>query len=146
MQRVCTLTFIIENCRFIANALGEAGISKRSNHRPTRNYSHAVVYVEDLKVKNTSRSAKGTQAEPGKNVRAKAGLNRVILDQGWAEFRRQFVCVECGYREHADLVGAINALRAGHARIACEVSSAVMLPAAGTTLSNQTGSTPALNA
>ncbi|WP_459947959.1 zinc ribbon domain-containing protein, partial [Desulfocastanea catecholica] len=26
---------------------------------------------------------------PGKNVRAKSGLNRFILDQGWFEFRRQ---------------------------------------------------------
>jgi putative transposase len=31
------------------------------------------------------------------------------------------VCVECGFEEHADLVGAINVLRAGHARFACEV-------------------------
>ena len=30
-----------------------------------------------------------------------------------------FLCVECGYTEHADLVGALNILRAGHARCAC---------------------------
>jgi len=30
------------------------------------------------------------------------------------------------------VVGAINILRAGHARCACEVSGAVMPPAAGT--------------
>jgi hypothetical protein len=30
------------------------------------------------------------------------------------------------------VVGAINVLRAGHARLACEVSGAVMPPAAGT--------------
>ena len=30
----------------------------------------------------------------------------------------QFACVECGFSENADLVGAINVLRAGHARIA----------------------------
>jgi len=44
----------------------------------------------------------------------------------------RFECVECGFEENADLVGAINVLRAGHARLACEVSGAVMLPAAGT--------------
>ncbi|MFA7579513.1 zinc ribbon domain-containing protein, partial [Castellaniella sp.] len=44
----------------------------------------------------------------------------------------QFRCVACGFEEHADLVGAINVLRAGHARFACEVSDAVMSPAAGT--------------
>ncbi len=51
--------------------------------------NHALVIVEDLQVKNMSRSAKGTRAQPGKHVRAKSGLNRSILDQGWSEFRRQ---------------------------------------------------------
>lgn len=50
---------------------------------------HALVCIEDLVVKNMSRSAKGTAQQPGKNVRQKAGLNRSILDQGWGEFRRQ---------------------------------------------------------
>lgn len=44
----------------------------------------------------------------------------------------RFRCVECGFEENADLVGAINALRAGHARFACEVSDAAESPAAGT--------------
>ena len=48
-----------------------------------------MVFVEDLKVSNMSRSAAGTVEQPGRKVRAKAGLNRSILDQGWAEFRRQ---------------------------------------------------------
>ena len=51
--------------------------------------SHAVVYLEDLKVKNMSASARGSVDEPGKNVRQKSGLNKAILDQGWFEFRRQ---------------------------------------------------------
>lgn len=51
--------------------------------------NHATVVLEDLRVSNMSRSAKGTQEEPGRNVRAKSGLNKSILDQGWSEFRRQ---------------------------------------------------------
>ncbi|MGL4932552.1 MAG: hypothetical protein ACRC4P_04315, partial [Aeromonas sp.] len=43
-----------------------------------------------------------------------------------------FLCVKCGFREHADVVGANNILRAGHAQLACEVSGAVRPPAAGT--------------
>ncbi|MBW6494272.1 MAG: transposase, partial [Burkholderiaceae bacterium] len=118
------------------------------------------------------RSAAGSTETPGRNVRAKSGLNKSILDQGWFEFRRQlyyklawsggylfavapentsrkcpccgdvsadnrrtqerFACIECGFAEHADLVGAINVLRAGHARLAREVSGDVMPPAAGT--------------
>jgi len=51
--------------------------------------NHAMVAVEDLQVRNMSKSAKGNAEKPGKNVAAKAGLNRSILDQGWFEFRRQ---------------------------------------------------------
>lgn len=51
--------------------------------------NHAMIVIEDLKVSNMSRSAKGTAENPGSNVAAKSGLNRSILDQGWYEFRRQ---------------------------------------------------------
>ncbi|PXX81170.1 RNA-guided endonuclease InsQ/TnpB family protein [Rivihabitans pingtungensis] len=138
----------------------------------TISQNHAMVCIEDLQVRNMSKSAAGTTESPGRKVRAKSGLNKAILDQGWAEFRRQldyklawsgghliavppqntsrtcpscghvsknnrqtqakFECVECGFEENADVVGAINILRAGHARLACEVSGAVMPPAAGT--------------
>jgi putative transposase len=49
--------------------------------------NHGTVVVEALKVRNMVRSAKGTVAEPGQNVRQKSGLNRAILDQGWGAFR-----------------------------------------------------------
>ena len=42
-----------------------------------------VIRVEDLRITNMTRSAKGTVTEPGCNVRAKAGLNREILISGW---------------------------------------------------------------
>ena len=42
-----------------------------------------VIRVEDLKIGNMTRSAKGTREDPGRNVRAKAGLNRGILGSGW---------------------------------------------------------------
>jgi putative transposase len=45
--------------------------------------------MEDLQVKNMSKSAKGTTESPGKNVKQKSGLNREILDQAWSEFSRQ---------------------------------------------------------
>ncbi|KGQ24370.1 transposase [Gallibacterium anatis] len=117
--------------------------------------NHAMIYIEDLQVANMSKSAKGTAAQHGKNVAAKSGLNRAILDQSWFEFRRQldyktqwqggflvavppqnssrtcpccghiskenrqtqahFECVECGYTENADVVGAMNVLARGRA-------------------------------
>jgi putative transposase len=42
-----------------------------------------VIRFEDLRIKTMTRSATGTVANPGSNVRAKAGLNRAILAQGW---------------------------------------------------------------
>src|SRR6202050_1509823 len=41
-----------------------------------------VIRVEDLKIGNMTRSARGTRENPGRNVRAKAGLNREILRSG----------------------------------------------------------------
>ena len=143
-------------------------------HKATTTISqnHAMVCIEDLQVRNMSKSAKGSADQPGRQVRAKSGLNKAILDQGWFEFRRQldyklawsgghliavppqntsrtcpacghvsadnrptqerFACIECGFEGNADVVGAINVLRAGHARLACEVNGAVMPSAAGT--------------
>src|SRR5690606_31413753 len=45
--------------------------------------NHAMIVCEDLKVVNMSRSASGTLENKGRNVKAKSGLNKSILDQGW---------------------------------------------------------------
>jgi putative transposase len=60
-------------------------------HKATTTISqnHALVCIEDLQVQNMSTSAAGTIDAPGRHVRAKRGLNKAILDQGWFEFRRQ---------------------------------------------------------
>jgi putative transposase len=153
-------------------------------HKTTTTISknHAMVCIEDLHVRNMSKSASGTTETPGKKVRAKSGLNKAILDQGWYELRRQldykldwnggqliaipprntsrtcpccghiakenrlsqarFECVECGFEENADLVGAINVLRAGHARLACADTS----PAVGASGQEPTEATQAIAA
>ncbi len=120
--------------------------------------NHALVCVEDLQVRNMSKSAAGTKEQPGKMVRQKSGLNRSILDQGWGLFcqqleykldwsggmllavppeytsqtcpscehvsrdnrktQAQFECVSCGYKNHADVVGAMNILERGHRLLA----------------------------
>jgi putative transposase len=48
--------------------------------------TYDVIALEDLAVKNMTRSASGTLELPGTNVAAKSGLNRSILDAGWAQF------------------------------------------------------------
>jgi putative transposase len=41
------------------------------------------IRVENLKIQNMTRSARGTLKAPGRRVRQKAGLNRGILASGW---------------------------------------------------------------
>ena len=55
----------------------------------TISQNHAIVCIEDLQIRNMSKSSKGNAEQHGKQVRQKSGLNRAILDQGWGEFRRQ---------------------------------------------------------
>ena len=121
--------------------------------------NHATVYVEGLNIRGMSGSARGTIETPGSKVKAKAGLNKSILDQGWYEFRRQlsykldwkggslqevdfrytsqqcsccgytskenrksqaeFVCLACGYEDHADINAAKNILTVGQTGLAC---------------------------
>lgn len=47
-----------------------------------------VIRVEDLKIKNMVRSARGSAHRPGTNVRAKAGLDRSIPTAGWGVVKR----------------------------------------------------------
>jgi len=51
--------------------------------------SYEWINIEDLKIGNMTRSAKGTIEEPGKNVAQKRGLNREILNQGWGLFAQR---------------------------------------------------------
>ena len=51
------------------------------------------------------------------------GCGQISKENG--KKQAQFACVECGFSENADLVGAINILRAGHARIARQVNPEV---------------------
>ncbi|WP_149825564.1 RNA-guided endonuclease InsQ/TnpB family protein [Streptomyces tailanensis] len=51
--------------------------------------AYGLVRFEKLNIKNMTRSAKGTVEQPGKRVRQKAALNRVILAQGWGLLRQR---------------------------------------------------------
>jgi putative transposase len=144
---------------------GIANARKDFLHKTTTTISqnHALVCIEDLQVRNMSKSSKGNSEQHGKKVAQKSGLNRSILDQGWGEFRRQldykvlwsggmllavpphntsrtcpccghvskdnrrtqakFLCVDCGYENHADVVGAINVLERGYRLLACGESA-----------------------
>jgi putative transposase len=57
-------------------------------HRESKHYAqnHGAVIVERLDIRSMTASGRGTIEQPGTNVRAKAGLNRAILDSGWGRF------------------------------------------------------------
>lgn len=48
-----------------------------------------VIRLETLNTRSMTRSARGTAEAPGKNVAAKAGLNRAILDKAWGLFAQR---------------------------------------------------------
>jgi putative transposase len=50
-----------------------------------------TIALEDLRVAAMTATASGTVEAPGRNVAAKAGLNRSILDAGWTQFTRILV-------------------------------------------------------
>ncbi|PZR59429.1 MAG: hypothetical protein DLM50_01510, partial [Candidatus Meridianibacter frigidus] len=130
--------------------------AKEREANARRDYAHKVsrklvdstdcIGIEALLLVNMTRSAKGTVEQPGVNVRAKAGLNRVMLDSGFgllqqmiaykaesagvkvvavnpafssqecsncgscergSRRRRRYVCLRCGYCNHADVNAAL---------------------------------------
>ena len=54
-------------------------------HHVSKNIAseYDVAYVEQLNIRGMTKSAKGTKQKPGKNVKAKATLNRKILASAW---------------------------------------------------------------
>ncbi|MEV0368449.1 transposase [Streptomyces sp. NPDC050636] len=78
--------------------------------------SHGMVGIEDLRVKNMTKSAKGTVEHPGAKVRQKAGLNRSILDNAPGERRRQ---LEYKCRMHGSKLVAVPAFHTSQTCAAC---------------------------
>ncbi len=77
-----TVALLSKACRKIVN------VRKDHNHKLSTILSknHAVIYMENLKLKNMTKSARGSIEEPGKNVKVKSGLNRRTLGQGIRQF------------------------------------------------------------
>jgi putative transposase len=131
--------------------------------------SHGWVGIEDLRVKNMTRSAKGTALAPGRGVTAKAGLNRGILDNTPHERRRQLAykaprfgselrvvpahgtsqtCAACGVRDPGNRPGCgrVFACTACGHQAHADHNAAVVIQArarrAGGTVTNSTRSHP----
>lgn len=92
-----------------------------------------VIRIEDLHIRNMTRSARGTVEAPGTRVAQKTGLNRSILGQCWGLFAQRLQdkaqgrvekinpaytsqrCHECGYVDQRNRENqAFRCLRCGH--------------------------------
>ena len=100
---------------------GRQGFQHRITTQLVTDYK--TVCIEDSRIHNMTRSAKGSVEEPGTGVKQKSGLNRSILSQGWYGIRakldykcqwhgRNFIavpatntsrtCSKCGYTNPAN--------------------------------------------
>ncbi|MFI6629189.1 RNA-guided endonuclease InsQ/TnpB family protein [Nonomuraea fuscirosea] len=117
-----------------------------------------MIVHEDLRIANMTRSASGTIAAPGRNVAAKAGLDRSILDAGWGVFLtilarkaesagRELIavnpagtsrtCARCGHcaKENRLTQASFACTACGHAAHA-DVNAAINILRAGLALRN----------
>ena len=115
--------------------------------------NHAMIACEDLKVVNMSGSASGTLENKGRNVKAKSGLNKSILDQGWSmaltmlEYKQQWrggllvkvnprytsqTCFECKHvaKENRQTQAKFECVECGH-KANADVNAARNILAAG---------------
>ncbi len=68
-----------------------ANIRRDALHKVSRRIVHvapSAIALENLRVAAMMRSAKGTVEAPGRNVRAKSGLNRVMVDASFGLLRQ----------------------------------------------------------
>jgi Probable transposase len=68
-----------------------ANIRKDFVHKSSNDVSknHAVVFVEDLSIRNLSKAERGSQENHGRNVKQKSCSNRAVLDASPFELCRQ---------------------------------------------------------
>ena len=112
-----------------------------------------MIACEDLKVANMSKSASGTKEKKGRHVKAKSGLNKSILDQGWGmmvnmlEYKQQWqggllikvnprytsqTCFECKHiaKENSRTQANFECVKCGH-KANADVNAAKNILAAG---------------
>ncbi|SKC50445.1 Putative transposase DNA-binding domain-containing protein [Okibacterium fritillariae] len=141
-------------------ATARAGFLHRETARIATRY--VFVAVEDLHVRNMTRTAKGTLVEPGARVRQKAGLNRAILDAGFGAAIRMLeyktrrsgagfvkvdaaytsqTCHQCGYtsKESRESQARFRCVQCGHTANADTNAASNVLALARSQLASDAG-------
>jgi putative transposase len=91
----------------------KANIKKDFNHKLSHFLvkNHDLIVLENLKVKDMTKSFKGTLENPGSMVRQKSNLNRSILENNWGQLK-QFIEYKSNlYGKHLVLVNPKNTSR-----------------------------------
>lgn len=149
-QQPSTRYLVVKSqCAKISRQL--ANIKSDWQHQESRRLANQYQYVvvEALSVKGMTKSAKGTVAQRGKNVKAKSGLNRSILATGWSGFKLKLAykssvievapnytsqkCNACGYidKENRKTQAKFTCVACGHSGNA-DVNAAFNVLALGT--------------
>ena len=111
-----------------------AHIRKDHNHHTSKHIAGqaSTVALEALNTSGMTRSARGTIEAPGRNVKAKSGLNREILATGWHQLKQMLsyksrvveinpaytsqTCHACGVANKASRTGrSFKCVACGHA-------------------------------
>ena len=135
--------------RILANAHSKARVRNRNDcHQTTTDIVRRfdTIAVEDLQIRNMTGSAKGTLEEPGRNVKAKSGLNREVLAQTWGLVRQQLAykaewagrrfvevaphntsitCSGCGHLDRASRAGKLFCCLACGLKMDADVNAAI---------------------
>ncbi len=136
-----------------------ANFSHNRNHQKSAKEAPVVV-VENLKVNSMTASARGTTEKPGKNVKAKAGLNRVLLEGAPGQLVQMFGykclavlcvmaaytsqdCSRCGHRDAGNRASLrkFRCMSCGHAEHA-DINAAANILASGTGASGRARGEP----
>jgi putative transposase len=106
------------NRRRLRRALAEQWRTVRNQRRDFHHKTaralintYDTIALEQLRVTAMTATAAGTVEAPGRNVAAKAGLNRSILDAGWGQFTSILVAKAESAGRRVVLVSPVNGAR-----------------------------------
>jgi len=135
----------------------KSNIKKDFNHKLSYYLvkNHDLIVMEDLNIKNMTKSAKGTFERHGSMVKQKSGLNRSILDNNWGQLKefvkykadwygRYFLsidprntsrkCSQCGHTEKENREGkSFSCIKCGYKQDA-DLNAAINILEAGLAL------------
>jgi len=91
----------------------KSNIKKDFNHKLSHYLvkNHDLIVMENLKIKNMTKSAKGTLDNHGSMVKQKSGLNRSILENNWGQLKEMVSYKSELYGKHFVLVNPKNTSR-----------------------------------